>query len=144
MCNFRSSNNSACCAAFVSRWCCVQVAALPLATYEIKYDSVKGRRHLGPVGPGLQEAIPESVEVHARSTYPSKKVYHRLMILFDEFELHRCVLCRYSALVRTLVLQGTTRLLYVLLPGILLLLLYAILNVLLPSLEINTCYTSKQ
>lgn len=52
----------------------LQVAALPLATYEIKYDSVKGRRHLGPVGPGLQEAIPESVEVHARSAYPSKKV----------------------------------------------------------------------
>lgn len=40
----------------------------------MKYDSVKGRRHLGPVGPGLQEAIPESVEVHSRSTYPSKKV----------------------------------------------------------------------
>lgn len=48
-----------------------QVTSLPLATYEIKHDSVKGRRHLGPVGPGLEEAIPESVQIHAKSTYPS-------------------------------------------------------------------------
>lgn len=60
--------------AFVPHLCHIQVAALPLATYEMKHDSVKGRRHLGPVGPGLQKAIPESVEVHARSTFPSKKV----------------------------------------------------------------------
>ncbi|CAM9405685.1 unnamed protein product [Ectocarpus sp. 6 AP-2014] len=51
--------------------CLDKVAALPLATYEIKHDSVKGRRHLGPVGPGLEKAIPESVQIHGRSTYPS-------------------------------------------------------------------------
>eukprot|EP00903_Cladosiphon_okamuranus_P008285 g7974.t1 len=48
-----------------------QIAALPLATYELKHDSVKGRRHLGPVGPDLEKAIPGSVEVHGKSTYPS-------------------------------------------------------------------------
>ncbi|CAM9476678.1 unnamed protein product [Ectocarpus sp. 8 AP-2014] len=51
--------------------CLDKVTALPLATYEIKHDSVKGRRHLGPVGPGLEKAIPESVQIHGRSTYPS-------------------------------------------------------------------------
>lgn len=48
-----------------------KVASLPLVMYEFKYDSVKGRRQLGSVGPGLEEVIPESVEVHAKSTYPS-------------------------------------------------------------------------
>ncbi|CAM9102408.1 unnamed protein product [Hapterophycus canaliculatus] len=51
--------------------CLKKVVALPLATYEVKHDSVKGRRHLGPVGPDLEKAIPESVDVHGRSTLPS-------------------------------------------------------------------------
>lgn len=48
-----------------------QIAALPLATYEMKHDSVKGRRHLGPLGPGLEKTLPGSVEIHGKSTYPS-------------------------------------------------------------------------
>lgn len=42
-----------------------------MVMYEFKYDSVQGRRQLGSVGPGLEEVIPESVEVHGRSIYPS-------------------------------------------------------------------------
>lgn len=48
-----------------------QIAALPLATYEMKHDSVQGRRHLGPVGPDLEKVIPGSVEIHEKSTVPS-------------------------------------------------------------------------
>eukprot|EP00752_Nemacystus_decipiens_P007451 g6660.t1 len=51
--------------------CLEKIAALPLATYELKFDSVKGRRHLGPFGPDLEKVIPGSVEVHGKSTYPS-------------------------------------------------------------------------
>lgn len=39
--------------------------------YEFKYDSVQGRRQLGAVGSGLEKVIPDSVEVHERSIYPS-------------------------------------------------------------------------
>lgn len=49
----------------------MKVELLPLVTYEFKHDSVRGRRQLGSIGPGLEEIIPESVQVHTRRMYPS-------------------------------------------------------------------------
>lgn len=48
-----------------------KITSLPLVMYEFKYDSVQSRRQLGSVGPGLEDVLPESVEVLPKSTYPS-------------------------------------------------------------------------
>lgn len=63
------------------------MANLPLSIYEIKYDSVKGRRHLGPLGDDLAKVIPESIELRPRSTYPSpNKVKEKNHVLETETE----------------------------------------------------------
>lgn len=55
---------------------------MPLMTYEFKHDSVTDRRQLGSIGPGLEKIVPESVEVYAKSTYPSRnKVTDRTWLL---------------------------------------------------------------
>ncbi|CAM9875822.1 unnamed protein product [Scytosiphon promiscuus] len=72
--------------------CLHKVAALPLATYEIKHDSVKGRRHLGPVGPGLEKAIPESVDVQGKSIYPSPNKGQPPIILENQAVIDKTVI----------------------------------------------------
>ncbi len=50
--------------------CLSRILALPLSQYEFKYDSIKGRRHLGSVGPTIEAVLPTSVSYRPSRSFP--------------------------------------------------------------------------
>jgi hypothetical protein len=57
---------------FVNTSVCAQlVSQLPLRVYSFKYDSQKGRRQLGVMGPDLRGIIPESVKLLPIQPFPN-------------------------------------------------------------------------
>ncbi len=50
--------------------CLSCILALPLSQYEFKYDSIKGRRHLGSVGPTVQAVLPTAVSYKPSRAFP--------------------------------------------------------------------------
>ncbi len=50
--------------------CLSRILALPLSQYEFKYDSIKGRRHLGSVGPTVQAVLPTAVSYKPSRSFP--------------------------------------------------------------------------
>ncbi len=50
--------------------CLARILALPLSQYEFKYDSIKGRRHLGSVGPTVQAVLPSAVSFKPSRSFP--------------------------------------------------------------------------
>ncbi len=50
--------------------CLSRILELPLTLYEFKYDSIKGRRHLGSIGPTVQAVLPTAVSFKSSKSFP--------------------------------------------------------------------------
>ncbi len=50
--------------------CLARILALPLSEYEFKYDSIKGRRQLGSVGPTVQAVLHSAVSFKSSRSFP--------------------------------------------------------------------------